>query len=381
MNEDSLSSGFFGEDIPSDTLGFTDLKEIYVAASGYSQLHVCRRLGRLHILKSLQPEYASQEFYRQLLLKEFNISYPLEHPNIRHTLGMERHETLGTCIVMEYVDGIPLTDFLQPGKLSQPLAHKFIREICSALQYIHGKQLIHKDIKPANILITYNGNNVKIIDFGLADCDDYAMLKIPAGTKKYLAPEQLIPGASIDYRTDIYSFGVIIGEMATLLKDPQLSAIAHKCTQEDPANRYQSTADILTALEKKRTSPTLKYVAAGISLLALVILSVMFLRPRQLSAIQGNYSLPVYGNSTVGNTYQKILLKERKELHRKIARFTADRQKLSQDSVRITNKLTAILNDRFPEKSQRETAIYKQQLRSIRQDVAREIAAVRTQLR
>ena len=107
----------------------------------------------------------------------------------------------------------------------------------------------------------------------------------------------------------------------------------------------------------------------------------MFLRPRQLSAIQGNYSLPVYGNSTVGNTYQKILLKERKELHRKIARFTADRQKLSQDSVRITNKLTAILNDRFPEKSQRETAIYKQQLRSIRQDVAREIAAVRTQLR
>ena len=187
MNEETLSSGFFGEDITLDI--YTDLKEFYTPANGFSQLHLCRRYGKLHILKSLQPFYSSQEFYKQLLLKEFNIGYQLDHPNIRHTLGWEKNDLLGNYIVLEYIDGIPLTTFIEQGKLTQPLAYKFITEICNALQYIHSKQLIHKDLKPNNILITHNGNNVKLIDFGLADCDDYEILKIPAGTEKYLAPE------------------------------------------------------------------------------------------------------------------------------------------------------------------------------------------------
>ena len=381
MNEDSLSSGFFGEDIPSDALGFSDLKELYVAASGYSRLHVCRKLGRLHILKSLQPEYASQEFYRQLLLKEFNISYQLEHPNIRQTLGMERHETLGTCIVMEYVDGVALTDFLRPGKLTRPMAYKFIREICSALQYIHGKQLIHKDIKPGNILITYNGNNVKIIDFGLADCDDYAMLKIPAGTRKYLAPEQLIPGTAIDYRVDIYSLGVIIQEMAELLHDRHLAAIARKCMETNPDNRPKSAAEIQEALDKKRKSPALKYVVGGVLLLAAVGLGVNYLSSRQVFASQERLALPVYGNGTVDNSYQRVLLQERARLNGRIPHFTADMRELSQDSVRLSNRLRAVLNARFPDSSQRETAVYKQLLRRMRQDVSQEMVRVRQQLR
>ena len=376
-----MSSGFFGEDIPSDSLGFTDLQELYVAASGYSQLHVCRRLGRLHVLKSLQSDYASQEFYRQLLLKEFNISYPLEHPNIRHTLGLEKHETLGTCIVMEYVDGVPLNEFLQPGKLTRPLARKFIRETCSALQYIHSKQLIHKDIKPNNILVTYNGNNVKIIDFGLADCDDYAMLKIPAGTRKYLAPEQLVPGAPIDCRADIYSLGVIIGEMAEILKDRHLAAIARKCTQENPDKRFKSANDIAEALDKKRKSPALKYLAGGAALVALAFLAVNYLLPERLSATQDSHTLPVYGNITIDNAYQEALLKEREYLKRRITHFTVDRQNLTQDSLRVAHRLKSILNDRFPDSSQRETAVYKQLLRNLEQDLTREIARIRKQLR
>lgn len=163
MNEETLSSGFFGEDITLDI--YTDLKEFYTPANGFSQLHLCRRYGKLHILKSLQPFYSSQEFYKQLLLKEFNIGYQLDHPNIRHTLGWEKNDLLGNYIVLEYIDGIPLTTFIEQGKLTQALAYKFITEICNALQYIHSKQLIHKDLKPNNILITHNGNNVKLIPF------------------------------------------------------------------------------------------------------------------------------------------------------------------------------------------------------------------------
>lgn len=67
--------------------------------------------------------------------------------------------------------------------------------------------------------MTHNGHNVKLIDFGLSDCDDYDALKLPAGTRYYLAPEALKPGQPLDLRADIYSLGIIIGEMAESLKD------------------------------------------------------------------------------------------------------------------------------------------------------------------
>ena len=381
MNNDSLSSGFFGEDIAADNQAFSELKEFYISKSGYNQLHICRRFGRRHIVKSLQPAYASQEFYKQLLIKEFNISYPLEHPNIRHTLGLERNETLGLCIVMEYVDGMSLGEFMQSGKLTRALAYKFISEICDALLYIHNKQLIHKDIKPNNILVTYNGNNIKLIDFGLADQDDYDILKIPAGTKRYLAPEQLIPGTAIDYRVDIYSLGVIIQEMAELLHDRHLAAIARKCMETNPDNRPKSAAEIQEALDKKRKSPALKYVVGGVLLLAAVGLGVNYLSSRQVFASQERLALPVYGNGTVDNSYQRVLLQERARLNGRIPHFTADMRELSQDSVRLSNRLRAVLNARFPDSSQRETAVYKQLLRRMRQDVSQEMVRVRQQLR
>ena len=92
------------------------------------------------------------------------------------------------CILLEYVDGVTLKEFMQHGKLTRPVAVKIINELCSALQYIHSKQIVHRDLKPDNILITHNGNNVKLIDFSLSDCDDYDVLKLPAGTRYYLAP-------------------------------------------------------------------------------------------------------------------------------------------------------------------------------------------------
>ena len=72
-NKDSLSSGFVGEDIPSQESMFSNISEFYRSESGYSCLHLCRRYGKLHILKSLQPPFKQEEFYKQLLHKEFNI--------------------------------------------------------------------------------------------------------------------------------------------------------------------------------------------------------------------------------------------------------------------------------------------------------------------
>ena len=262
LNNDLLSSGFVGEDIPSQESMFSNISEFYRSESGYSCLHLCRRYGKLHILKSLQPPFRQEEFYKQLLHKEFNIGYQLDHPNIRHTIDWEQQEDLGLCIVMEYVDGISLKEFMIQGKLTQPLAYKFIRELCEALHYIHSKQLVHKDLKPENIIITHNGNNVKLIDFGLSDRDDYDTLKIPAGTKKYLAPEQLLPHASPDCRTDIYSLGVIIQDITSVIKDRRLVRIAQKCTQKNPDKRFHSAQEVLEALNVRRHSKSILYISA-----------------------------------------------------------------------------------------------------------------------
>ena len=307
MNEETLSSGFFGEDITVDI--YSDLKEFYTPANGYSRLHLCRRYGKLHILKSLQPFYSSQEFYKQLLLKEFNIGYQLDHPNIRHTIGREKNDLLGNYIVLEYIDGIPLTTFIEQGKLTRALAYKFITETCNALQYIHNKQLIHKDLKPNNILITYNGNNVKLIDFGLADCDDYEILKIPAGTEKYLAPEQLDPNATLDCRTDIYSLGIIIEELATILKDRKLASIAQKCTCQNPNSRFNNTAEIVETLKSKSFGTIYKYAAF---IIVSFLIAFLYLQP----PFAGNKSpnrntiTQVYSNFSTGNAYHHTLLQE-----------------------------------------------------------------------
>lgn len=377
MNEETLSSGFFGEDITVDI--YSDLKEFYTPANGYSRLHLCRRYGKLHILKSLQPFYSSQEFYKQLLLKEFNIGYQLDHPNIRHTIGWEKNDLLGNYIVLEYIDGIPLTTFIEQGKLTRALAYKFITETCNALQYIHNKQLIHKDLKPNNILITYNGNNVKLIDFGLADCDDYEILKIPAGTEKYLAPEQLDPNATLDCRTDIYSLGIIIEELATILKDRKLASIAQKCTCQNPNSRFNNTAEIVETLKSKSFGTIYKYAAFIIVSFLITFLYLQYPFAGNKSPNR-NTITQVYSNFSTGNAYHHTLLQEKSRLHRNITRYSANRQDLVQDSLLMYQALRKALNTDYPESNQRKTPVYKKLLTNIQLDVKRTIKNIREKL-
>lgn len=377
MNEETLSSGFFGEDITVDI--YSDLKEFYTPANGYSRLHLCRRYGKLHILKSLQPFYSSQEFYKQLLLKEFNIGYQLDHPNIRHTIGWEKNDLLGNYIVLEYIDGIPLTTFIEQGKLTRALAYKFITEICNALQYIHNKQLIHKDLKPNNILITYNGNNVKLIDFGLADCDDYEILKIPAGTEKYLAPEQLDPNATLDCRTDIYSLGIIIEELATILKDRKLASIAQKYTCQNPNSRFNNTAEIVETLKSKSFGTIYKYAAFIIVSFLITFLYLQYPFAGNKSPNR-NTITQVYSNFSTGNAYHHTLLQEKSRLHRNITRYSANRQDLVQDSLLMYQALRKALNTDYPESNQRKTPVYKKLLTNMQLDVKREIKNIREKL-
>ena len=180
--------------------------------------------------------------YEDLLTKDFDIGFSLNHSGICQYFGKICHPVIGNCIVMEWVDGCTLEELISTGNITRPLAEKIICEICDALDYMHRKQIIHRDLKPENILITHNGQNVKIIDFGLSDADSFAAFKAPAGTKIYASPE-LLAGEPIDNRSDIWSLGVIIGEM-----HPYYRKVADRCLMRDRAKRFASAEEVKNAI-------------------------------------------------------------------------------------------------------------------------------------
>lgn len=356
--------------MPEETNVFSDIQEIYSSRSGYNRLYRCQRYGKTHILKALLPQYMGTAFYEQALKKEFNIGFQLEHPHICRTLGWEQIPSLGHCILLEYVNGITLREFLDQGKLTQPLAAKFIREMCSALQYLHSKQIIHRDLKPDNILITHNGNNIKLIDFSLSDCDDYSILKLPAGTRYYIAPEALRTDVTLDLRADIYSLGMIIAEMATLLKDKHLAAVSRKCTQQKREKRYASAFDVANAVAHSHRR-TYRAVAAA-AMVAVVAASFFFLTQQKKEIPLSDTSYPVYGNQVI-NTHCRHLLEVtcRKLLNN--ADSLTDKQSWNADSLKLMTELKQMFDKEYPLPDLQQTAAYRNRWQSLQQEANRRL--------
>ena len=367
MAEEVVTSGFVDEGMFAAGEQFSNVREFYSSASGYNRLFRCERYGKVHVLKALQPFYANSVLHEQALRKEFNIGYQLEHPHICHTLGWEQVSGLGNCILMEYIDGVTLKELMEQGRLTDSLAYKIIGELCEALSYLHNKQIIHRDLKPGNILITHNGNNVKLIDFSLSDCDDYDILKMPAGTRYYLAPEVLqTDGVSIDLRADIYSLGVVIGEMASLLKDKRLAAISRRCTQRKREKRYQSAAEVVMALKKKQHS-----VYGYAAIVAVVVAMSGAVGGLLLSEDEKAESmpLPVYGNVSESGACRRILADERIRLSEENRKEQPDRETAAEaDSLRLMLRLREALDADYPLPVQRRSEAYRKQWERLKQE-------------
>lgn len=223
---------------------FTDITT--VACKQYNILCRAKRYGKWWLLKGLKPAYREQEIYRTLLRKEFDILISLQHPNIVTATGFEDVPGLGHCIVMEWIDGRTLADFIsehpEGGEKDDSLRaslRDIVFQLLDALEYIHAKQIVHRDLKPSNIMITYNGNHAKLIDFGLSDADSYAILKQPAGTRRYTAPEQA-HSRQADIRNDIYSLGCILEDMRL---GKGYDAIVAKC-KAPIQERYQHVEEV-----------------------------------------------------------------------------------------------------------------------------------------
>lgn len=262
MVADDLSSS--GEIISS----FENISNVFTAfteipSQGFNRLFKAQRYGKWYVLKGLKPEHQQEIVYLELLNKEFELGVRMEHPNIAHTISKEIDPVVGPCIVMEYVDGITLKDFLAQ-RPSRGIRLKIVKELLDAMSYYHSLQIIHRDLKPDNILITRNGHNVKLIDFGLADSDYHGVLKQPAGSDKYAAPEQVAGNVPIDCRADIYAFGIILKQ----LFPNQYGRVARKCTHQDREKRFHHAEEIWQSMQHR--SRRLMLVSLGL-LLSLVM--------------------------------------------------------------------------------------------------------------
>ncbi len=232
-------------------------------------------MGKWHTLKCLKREYADKKEYQALLQKEFELGYYLDHPNIAHTLSMEEVEGLGKCIVMEYVEGRTLRKAIEQS-LTREQSLDIVQQLCLALNYIHQRQIIHRDLKPENVMLTFNGNYVKLMDFGLSDADEYAILKLPAGTPRYAAPEQLKTGGTIGPSTDLYALGIIMQEMPSLPRS--MMRIAKRCCKSRPEERYQSADEVMAAIAKRHRS---SWPIASALVLATLLLAALFFYSRK----------------------------------------------------------------------------------------------------
>ena len=249
--------------------------------------------GKQLFVKRLKPQYASDIRYREALKKEFEVGFTMEHKNLARYISFNGDE-----IYMEYIDGETLTEKLANDKeyfSKRKNSDKLIKQLLSAVEYLHSNQTLHLDIKPDNIMLTRINNDVKLIDLGFCYTDCFA--DTTGYTPQYCSPEQQ-EGKDTDERSDIYTIGRII----ELLPNRHIyKKIITRCTATNKAHRYQSIKEII--LPKKNITKwgiTLSIILATI-MLSLCLWNIS-------SAIK--ISQKVEYNINSGKQYQENIEKE-----------------------------------------------------------------------
>ena len=244
-----------------------------IGKGGMSKVYLAmdNNLNKQWAIKEIVREARDRnnEVIVQSAIAEANMMKKLDHPCLPRIVDIINHDNV-IYVVMDYIEGEPLSKILQQdGAQPQEVVLEWAESLCGVLEYLHSQNppIIYRDMKPANVMLQPNGN-IKLIDFGIAreykehNLEDTVAL----GTKGYAAPEQFGGRGQTDARTDIYCLGVTLYHLLTghnpcdppyklyPLRElnPSLSAglenIIIKCTQLNPADRYDSCAELLYAL-------------------------------------------------------------------------------------------------------------------------------------
>ena len=233
------------------------------------------RLGRVVALKMIPREALGREDLRRRMLREARAAAMLNHPNVCAVYDVD--DSLG-FLVMECIEGAPLSEVLRRGPLDPAKALDIARQISDGVTAAHQLGITHRDIKPANIMLTHAGQ-VKITDFGLAKCSEESLLTLPGqiiGTPAYMAPEQ-IRGGTADERSDIWSFGIVLYELLTgslPFRGENMTSLLYSIVHDEPQpiaasagserTRWQPVVDLCLAKSSDKRYQRMRDVAQAL---------------------------------------------------------------------------------------------------------------------
>jgi serine/threonine protein kinase len=287
------------EDLEPFFPGYTGFRFIDRGGMGAVYSAMQNSLERRVAVKILPPDLSQDALFVEGFHREARLLARLQHPHIVAVYDFGRNEQGHLYIVMEYVEGTSLFEIMKHQRLPLPRALEVVTQVCEALQFAHDNGVIHRDIKPTNILIDAR-NNVRVADFGLAKLvqtegtsTTQSRSALIMGTPVYAAPEQRRRNMELDHRADIFSVGVTLYEMITgrfpvgvfeapskaAGSPPMLDKIITKSLRENPQDRYQTATDLGLAVKKaseRITKPAIQRAIAQrpvVSMMTTVIIT------------------------------------------------------------------------------------------------------------
>jgi hypothetical protein len=210
------------------------------------------KLDRQVAIKLLADNFAGDDEVRKRFSREARLAARLDHPNVVQVFDVGEDQDR-PFIVMEHVEGGTLEDRLTRRRRSLDRGEglRLLGQLCEGLGHAHAKKLVHRDIKPQNLLLRESDDCLKITDFGIARAaEETTRLTRPGkviGTDRYMAPEQLSDG-KITAATDVYACGVVADELLPQARSAELNEIIERCLSQDPGDRFSDAGALGEAL-------------------------------------------------------------------------------------------------------------------------------------
>ena len=262
MSENKLSTNEQAQtaDAPVKA-SYTEYKVI--SSQGYCMIVKCRKGDQTVVLKTLKDAYRERALLRNALKREFKQCQRLNHSGIVRYQGLVEVDGYGLCIEEEYVEGRTLQAYLKENHTDDEKIG-IINQIADALRYAHQQGVIHRNLKPSNVLVANQGDYVKLIDFSVLSPED---VKLTADTTRFMAPEIKDETMAADGTADIYSLGTIMKVMGLTLA---YSDVIKRCCAFKRSDRYSNIDEFLADLNNEGPSFTMPKIGKGTVMLALI---------------------------------------------------------------------------------------------------------------
>ena len=262
MSENKLSTNEQAQtaDAPVKA-SYTEYKVI--SSQGYCMIVKCRKGDQTVVLKTLKDAYRERALLRNALKREFKQCQRLNHAGIVRYQGLVEVDGYGLCIEEEYVEGRTLQAYLKESHTDDEKLG-IINQIADALRYAHQQGVIHRNLKPSNVLVANQGDYVKLIDFSVLSPED---VKLTADTTRFMAPEIKDETMAADGTADIYSLGTIMKVMGLTLA---YSDVIKRCCAFKRSDRYSNIDEFLADLNNEGPSFTMPKIGKGTVILALI---------------------------------------------------------------------------------------------------------------